>query len=309
MTTGVTRLDEDLALFFQRQLTALVTKTQNRVYPELKIANGDVVPVKDFPELRLKENVEIAEFDLYGIAKVIADYATDFPTVGAVVRRQTYAIKDIGAKTLWSWKELQQSRAENVPLEAKRMEALRTATDRKMNVVGYEGDADFGLPGIFTSQIPRQTAASTFAGAATPDALKAIIDVAVRTVKSNTNSTTTPAMVVLPQVQLDILGDTMRSTNSDITVLQAIKDAQAAKGISLEFVEDNNLKGKGTNGEDCMLILPYDEEKLCFGVAMDFTIPPELTQWTGAQYIVHSLARILGIMAYEPLSALIVEGI
>lgn len=309
MTTGTMRLDEDLALFAQRQLTQVVVKAQNRVYPDLKIANGDILPVKEFPELRMKETVEIAEYDLYGIAKVVVDYGTDFPTVGAVVRRQSYNIKDIGAKTHWSWKELQQSRSENVPLEAKRLEALRAANDRKINVVGFDGDADYGLPGLFTSQIPRQTAASTFAAAASADALKAIVDVAVRTVKSNTNSTSTPAVIVMPQVQLDILGDTMRSTNSDITVLQAIKQGQAAKGINLEFIEDNNLKGKGTNGEDVMLVLPYDEEKICFGMAMDFSIPPELTQWINAQYQVHALSRILGVMAYEPLSGLIVEGI
>lgn len=302
------RLDEENLLFAQRQLTGIETKVYERDYSrQFKMANGEILPVVVMQEYEAKRFIEIAELDVFGMAEVISDYSKGGPRVGVVARRQQYPIRTIGDHAAWSWEEILMAQAENIPLEEKSLGATRIAYEAKLNRTGYFGDIEYGLPGIFTSNIARMTSATTFAAAANPDALLALLNNPVSALVQATRGFEVPQIVVLPARQGQQVGNTMRSTNSDVSVLSAFLDLQQKLGQVKQVIIDDNLRGAGTNGEDCMLILPDEEEAICLAIAMDYTILP--VQQINLEYVVHALGRIIGAMVIRQMSGLIVEGI
>lgn len=305
MTTQI-RQDEENLLFAQRALTKVASKIYERTYP-FKMANGEVLPVDVMTEYAAESFIEIAEFDVFGLAAVIADYSKGGPRVGVVARRQMYPIKAVGDHCAWSWEEILKAQAHGLPLQEKNLGATRVAYESYLNRLGYFGDQDFGLPGLLTSNLPRMAAASTFAGAASPDALLALLNGAITSMLVSTNSMEIPRRIVLPQKQFQQLGTTMRASSSDVSVLAAFLDLQGKMTQPIEVIVDDNLKGAGTNGEDVMLILPYDPDAICLGIAMDFQLLP--VQQQNLEYVVHGLGRVIGAMVIRPMSGLIIEGV
>lgn len=305
MTTNI-RLDEESLLFAQRSLTKIAEEIYLREYPFM-MASGEIIPVKVMPELEAKKYVEIAELDVFGLAAVVADYSKGGPRVGVVARRQLYPIKTVGDHAAWSWEEILFAKAENLPLEDKNLEAARIAYEAYLNKCGYFGDPDYGLPGLLTSNLPRLSAATTFAAAASPDALLALLNSPIAAIRTSTNGFETPKKIVLPQKQFQQIGTTMRASNSDVSVLAAFQDLQTKMSQAATIVVDDNLRGAGTNGEDVMLILPDDSKAICLGVAMDFRLLPPQQQ--NLEYVVHGLGRVIGAMVIRPMSGLIIEGI
>jgi hypothetical protein len=301
-----TRLDAESLLFAQRQLTAIADMVYKREYPYM-MANGEIIPVKILTEYAFKRTIEIKELDVFGLAAVISDYSKGGPRVGLVARRQSYPIKTVGDHAAWSWEELKTAQAEDVPLESDSLEAARDAFEAYVNKLGYFGDSDYGLPGLLTSNLPRLAAATTFAAAASPDALLALLNSPVSTVRTSTNSFETPRKIVMPQKQYQQLGTTMRSSNSDISVLAAFLDLQAKMSQVTEIIVDDNLRGAGTNGEDVMLLLPDDEKAIFLGIPLDFEL--QEPQQQNLEIVVHGLGRVVGAIVVRPLSGMIVEGI
>ncbi|MFB2832942.1 major capsid family protein [Floridanema evergladense] len=302
------RMDEESLLFAQRSLTGIATKIYEKDYSaQFKAANGEICPVRVWNQYADKRWVEILELDVFGMAEVIADYSKGGPRVGVVGRRQTYPIRTIGDHAGWSWEEVLLAKGANIPLEQKSLGATRTAFEAKWNHTCYHGDADYGLPGLKTSNLPRLVSPTTFAAASTPDALLALLHEPVNSVSTNSNNMEVPKKIVLPSKQHSKIATTMRSTQGEKTVLKAFLEAQADLGQVTSVVKDDNLKGFGTNGEDCMLVLPEDEDAIVFALAMDYTLLP--VQQVNLEYVQHAVGRIIGAVVIRMLSGLIVEGI
>jgi hypothetical protein len=301
------RNDDDLALFAQRQLTTIAAKVLDKRYPTFKMISGDIVPVVPMPESMWDEYIEVEEYDVFGAAEVIADYSVGGPRVGTIVRRNFYRIQTLGDHVAWSWLELNQARAKNRPLQAKRLEAARVAYESTADQIGYFGSPEYGLQGILTSQIPRYVSASTFAAAASGDALLALLNAPVSDIMIRTKGLAQPVKVVMPTSQYELIGNTMRATGSDLSVMSQFLTLQQAKGQISQIIVADQLKGAGRNGSDVMLVLPDDEDVICYGLPMDFDVIPE--QQTNLEIVVHGLARIAGVLVFKPGECLIVEGI
>lgn len=303
------RMDDESLVLTQEQVKATLTKIYERDYSQrFKAANGEIQPVRVWNEYAAKKYIEIGEYDYFGLAEVIADWSKGGPRVGVKLRRQMYPIRTVGDHCAWSWEEILFARGENIPLEQKNLAATRIAFEAKFNKVCYFGDPDYGLPGLFTSNLGRLTAASTIRAASGFDAKAAIVLNAITALKEQ-NDLAMPKILVLPDKQAQDLGTTTRATagSSSESVLTSILNLQKDLGQIEKVVVDNNLKGAGTNGEDCMLILPDDEEEIVFVLAMDYNALP--VQQTNLEYVVHALGRIVGAVVTRIDSGVIVEGI
>lgn len=302
------RLDEESLLFAQRALTNVAAKVYEVDYSSrFKMANGGIIPVVVASEYATEKYIEIDQLDYFGLAEVIADYSKGGPRVGIVARRQIYPIRTIGDHAAWSWEEIQFAMGKNLPLQAKNLNATRIAFEAKTNKIGYFGDAEYGLPGILTSSLARMISASTFAAASSADSLLALLNSPVAALKTATNGVENPAKVVIPSKQFQQIGTTMRSANSDMSVLSSFLDLQQKMGQVGSVEVDDNLKGAGTNGEDVMLVLPNDEDAMCLMLAMDYTLLP--VQQQNLEYVQHAVGRVIGTVVTRPLSGMIVEGI
>lgn len=302
------RMDEESLLFAQRSLTKTAAKIYEKDYSDrFKAANGLICPVQVMSEYADQRFIEILELDIYGRAEVVADYSKGGPRVGVIGRRQSYTIRTIADHAGWSWEEVLMAKGAGLPLERKNLDATRIAFEAKCNHTFLFGDSDYGLPGLLTSNLGRMTAASTFAAASTPDALLALLNGPVATLSGISEAVPKPKRIVLPSKQHQQIGTTLRASTSDTSVLKAFLDMQGALGQINSVVVDDNLKGKGTNGEDVMLVLPDDGDAICFALAMDYTLLP--VQQLNLEYVQHAVGRIIGAMVMQPLSGMIVEGI
>jgi hypothetical protein len=312
----------DTALFAREQLTKQIEKASFKIYPDLKIASGKIMPVVDMPGYAYENEIVITQFDTYGIATVLAASANDGGRVGVVARRISYQIKTLTAFTEIDWLSLKQAQEKGLNIDSKYGYALRRGIDKKINSIGYDGDTAFGLQGIFTSQLPRLSLATTLAAAANGDVMLSLLSNAVSTVVSNGNTLFRPKKIVMPQQQQQLLGNTMRATGSDKTVLAQFLENQRELDQIEEIVVDNTLKGKGENGTDAMLILPFENVAnngsdsdstetypIYFALPMDMELPTEFEQWSDTVYKERAICRTGGVIVEEPLSGAIVSNI
>lgn len=299
--------DVETTIFTQRELTQLRAKIYERQYPEKLLANGNIIPISVQTEAQWDDYIEIEEYDIVGIAEVIADYSKGGPRVGNIVRRILYRIKTVGAHCGWSYEEIQKAKTHNRPLQEQRLRALREASDNYLNYHGYFGDLTYGLPGILSSNISRIQSASTFAAAPSTDAFLALLNGPIAAMRSLTNTLAMPKKIVLPQTQFSQMYDTYRSVGSDMTISDAFLNSQSKQGLVSQILCDNNLKGAGTNGSDVMLVLPDDDSKICLGIHLPFMMMPE--QQINWEYVIQSMMRTSLVQVAYPLESLIVEGI
>lgn len=320
-------VDNDLVMYARDQLLMSAAKATNKKYPSLKYTR--LFPVVNLPGYEWENSFEVVEFDAFGIAVVLADSATDGGKVGVVARRRRYPIKTISDYTEISWLAIQQSRSKNVPLEAKHGQALVFGIEKKNNSIAYDGDLDYGLKGVFTSQLPRMNAATTFAGAANPRARIDLLNNAVSTVVTNCTGMYLPTTIAMPTRQMNFLANDIYTDATGKTTLATFKENQAELGQITEFVMDDTLVGKGEGGTDAMLVLPgvnpnasadfvqptgdddegMEDYPIYYAIALDFTLPDEFGQWNDQMYRERAISRVAGLVVEDPRTGLIVSGI
>lgn len=305
---AVAHFDEETTLYAHRQLTRMRARTYEREYPMKHMANGEIIPIVIQTEAEWDDYIEIEEYDIVGIAAVIADYSKGGPRVGNVMRRALYKIKTVGDHVGWSWEEINKARTHDRPLQEQRLRAAREAIENYLNRGGYDGDPDFGLPGILNGvAIPRYYSATTFDAAPTTDDQLALLNAPVRAMMEMTNGMAMPRKMVLPEKQFAKIWETYRATGSDQVVAESFLNTQSRQGLISTIICDNHLQGKGENGGDVGLILPDDESKICLGVQMPLTFLPE--QQMNLEFVIHAVMRTSLVQCAYPLESMIMEGI
>lgn len=323
----------DLMLFAQNELLMSLAKVSNKIYPQLKYSR--LMPVVNLPGYEWENQFEITEFDSFGIAQVLADSANDGGLVGVVARRTRYSIKTLTDYVRIPWLLLQQAQAKGMPLDAKYAAALVYGMEKKNNDIAYNGDTDYGLQGIFTSQLPRMNALyplSTSVGS-TADQRLSVLNTAVSTVVQNCANVWIPKIIALPTKQLQFLSNDVYSTTTGKTVMQTFMENQTALGQIEAFIADDTLVGKGENGSDAMLVLPGPNPMLntneadtptgntvvesgalpnypmYYAIAKDFDVPMEFKQWDDTVYKERAVERVCGFIVEDPRTGLIVSNV
>lgn len=299
------KIDDDTLAFAARELTVLRSKVYEREYPEKKMANGQILPIEVMTEASWADEVEIEEYDIYGIMQVIADYSRGGNRVGVSTRRMRYPIRTIGAHAGYSLEEVNKARFAQKPLQAQRLRALRESYDNYQDQLGYYGDVNYGLQGLLTLPLPQMISATPMSAVTSADDLLALLNSYVGAILEATNGIESPKKMVLPEAQYRRIFSTYR-TNTSETIGEAFLRSQRAQGLINEIIIDVKLK-KALNGKDVAVLLPDDVDKISLGVAIPYTMLPEQVQ--NMEFVTHSYARVAGVMCKYPLSTLIVTNI
>lgn len=315
-------VDGDLSIFARNSLTKAIERAAAKPHPRLKLAAGEIVPIIVLEGCEWDTTIEVYEWDSWGIAAILAPNANDGGRVGIFARKMSYPVRTISDFTLVPWAEIQTAAAKNVDIDSRYAMALLHGIDKELNKIGYSGEPDFGLQGIFTSQLSRTNFAVTFANA-TPTQLYSMVTNAANMTVLNSNTIWQPKIMVMPQKQHDIFGSTMRSDGSDLSVMTQFLTNQKALGGIEEIIIDNSLKGKGDNGSDAILFLPYDDEPnsdevetdtgealhpVYMALTLEAYVPPEFQQWDDTNYRERMVCRTAGIVVTDPTSGLIASG-
>src|SRR5210317_1330193 len=114
------RMDEGLAAFFARELESKKAQSYDVLRAPLK--GMQLVPV-DSTAGSGAETITYQQYDMTGIAKVIANYADDLPRADISGKEFTARVKSVGNAYGYNLQEIRAAQYAGKSLEARRAEA------------------------------------------------------------------------------------------------------------------------------------------------------------------------------------------
>jgi hypothetical protein len=142
------RLDADNTGLFARQLEFIYSETYDIEYPENKART--FFPV-DNRVPAAAESYTYRTFDRKGSARLVNNFATDFPTVEMVGYETTQKVKSLGDSYIYSIQEMRAAAMAGVPLDAMKARAARDVMEYELERIAWTGDSNSGLYGVLSA--------------------------------------------------------------------------------------------------------------------------------------------------------------
>lgn len=301
------RLDANEGIFFARSLEAIRAQTYD--VKRVNLAALNVMPVDtSIPEGAT--TITYRQFDTVGMAKVIANYANDLPRADVAGKEFTSAIRSIGIAFGYNTQEIRSAVFSGVALNTRKAAAATRAHQEKINQIAFFGDAENGLPGLFTNtNIPEVTLLADGTGSAKTFASKTAEKI-VRDVNSVINKVLVQSKGVhratevwMPIEQYALIATTQNSSASDTTILSFLQ--QVNPGVTFRSLVE--LDGAGAGGADRMYALENSADNYQLNIPMMMRM--HSPQITGLEYVVPCESRCGGVTVEYPLAFAFADGI
>jgi hypothetical protein len=306
------RLDAGEEAFFLRQLEYIKVKQYEVKHKPLRAA--EFIPVSSEAPPGA-DTITIRYYDIVGLAKIIHDYASDFPRVDTYGIEKKFPVKSIGTSFGYSVKEIRRSQLAGLPLDQRRAIAAQRASDELIDKIAWLGDTATGLfglinyPGISEYTVP---AVGNQNGATnskkwvnkTPDQIIADIAGIINGVVVATNGKEIPDTLIVPTYLYTYLSATRVSSYSDKNILTYIKENFL---MLKEISWVNELAGVGAGGTDRFMVYVKDPEHLTLEIPQVFE--QFAPQQENMQFSVPCHAETAGVICYYPLSVAFGDGI
>lgn len=307
MSEQFNKLDAGESTFFARELEQIRAKAYNVKYAALK--GISFVPV----DTSLDPGTEIVTFrqwDMVGMAKIIASYASDFPRSDVSAKEFTTKVKSIGASYGYNVQEIRAARREGRPLDQQKANACKRAIDQFLDKVCQTGDSSTGLTGLLnlantqTYTIPSDgTGSSPLWANKTSDLVARDMHTAVRTMVEATYELEQPDTMILPLTSFGYISTTRMSTIDSTTILEYfLKTSPYITTVASWYA----LETAGSGSTKRMVVYRRDPDALQFLLPIPFEqFPPEQR---GMEFVTACHARCGGVVAYYPMSILYADG-
>lgn len=305
MNKNPMRLDAGESAFFARQIEHVKANTYDTKYKNLKATM--LIPVSTEAPSG-SETITYRSYSQVGLAKIIADYANDFPRVDVYGEEVTAKVRGIGTSYGYSIKEIRRAQIAGTPLEQRRANAARRANDEKVNRIAFNGDSVYGLqglidyPGITEATLTTGTSGNTWA-LKTPDEIIADVTALQTAIVETTNGREIPDTLIVPIAQYNILKNTRMTDGNDTTILSYILD----NGIfeTVEWVTE--LASAGDGDADRIMAYTRDPEHLTLEIPQAFEMFEPEKQ--GMEYTIACHSECGGVIVYYPLSIAYMDGV
>ena len=300
-------LDAAEQVFFDEQLALLKSRTYDVQHKELKALMLLPVSTEQDPGA---EHIIWRSFDAVGTAKLVSDYANDYPRVDIGGEEHTSPIKEIGASYGYSIKEIRRAQKAGISLDAKKAVACRRAIDEKQDAIAWKGDAKGKLPGFInhpgiTEYVPANGAGGgkDWSGK-TADEIVADFAGIISAAPESTNGIENPDTVIMPLSLYNKLQNTPYGSNRDKTILGFIRE-NYPQITRIEWVQD--LVGAGAGGTNRVMAYARDPLKVEVQIPQRFEqMPPQLT---GKVYDIICSQSTGGTLVYYPQSVVFADGL
>jgi hypothetical protein len=218
------KLDANESIFFKRQLEYIKAQTYDKKYRDLK--GLSLFPVTSEAGPAATE-ITWRSWDKVGVAKMISDYASDFPRVDIFGTEQTIKVKGLGASYGYSIEEIRRAQMAGVPLEAKRAAMVREVIERKHDSIIWNGDTETGLkgflayPGITEYTVPATGTGGTKTWSTkTSDQILTDLNGIVDGILSATNGIEQPDTMLMPLEAYRLISQKRLSDYTEKSVLK-----------------------------------------------------------------------------------------
>ena len=287
------RLDQSEVVFFKRELEFVKSQTYDTVYKDLKAFN--LFPVSTEAPNGATE-ITWRSFSQFGLAKIIADYAHDFPRVDLYGEEHTVKIYDIGDSYGYSIPEIRRAALAGFALETRRAAVARRAVDELMNTLAFFGDATYNIqgfidyPGITEYVVPVGAGGSTTWALKTPDEILTDLHGLINAIVEGTTGKEVPDTIIMPLAQYNILKNTRLDDTLDKTIWTFFKENHPE--ITIEWAEE--LNGAGDSDGDRFMAYTKDAMHVTFEIPLAFEQLEE--EKTGMEYRIPCHGSCAGII-------------
>ena len=305
--TNPMRLDDKESAFFERELVSIKLKTYDAKLAELK--GLSLIPISTDAGSGANE-IGYRRYRGVGFAKIIADYAKDFPRVDVFGEEASVKVKGIGDSYGYSIPEIRASQRAGKNLDTRRATTARRAHDEMMNKMALKSDPVNGTNGLIdyagisevTLQADGNGDSKTWASKDVDKILRDI-NAIVDAVMVPTSGREIPDTLLLPLSQYNDLAN-RRIGTSGITLMKYIlQNNPYIKRI--EWLTE--LKSAGASGVDRAMVGKFDEDHITLEIPQPFEQFD--AQQEGMEFTIPCHSECAGTIIYYPLAFAFADGI
>lgn len=302
------RLDSNESVFFNRELAFVKSRSYDAKYAELK--GLTLIPISTETGAGINEIV-YHQYRGVGFAKVIADYAKDFPRVDIYGEEKSVKVKGIGDSYGYSIKEIRASHRTGKNLDQRRAITARRAHDETINRMALKSnpvDGTFGLldfPGITEVVLQNDgTGSSKTWASKTPDQIVRDINDMVNAVMEPTSAREVPDTLLLPIAMYNDVATRRIGEAGEKTLMKYIlENSPYIKKI--DWLAE--LKNFGAGNTNRALIGRFDEEHITLEIPQPFE--QFEAQQEGMEFTIPCHSECAGTIIYYPLAFAYADGI
>lgn len=302
------RLDRGEAAYFAREAEHIKAQTYDAKPKELKAlliipVNTDAGPGATTITFRRYTGV--------GFAKIISDYAKDFPRVDVYGEEDSVKVYSIGDSYGYNIMEVRSAAmTPGKNLELRRALTARRAHDEKVNDLALKGDAKYKIqgllnyPGITEATLPADgSGGSTRFKDKTEDQILRDINLLTDAVMIPTNNREVPDTMLLPLAAYNHLANKRLGDNETTLLKYILNNNPVIKRI--DWLSELSSAGEGKT--DRVLIGKFDDEHITLELPQPFEqFDPEQK---GMEYEIPCHSRCAGVIVYYPMAFCYADGI
>lgn len=315
MKTQQERADADLILFAARELEHVSREVQLVKYPAFK--QRQLIPT-DFSVNPGARSYTYYTLDMIGYAKVVGNYAKDFPRVTVRKSENVSTIKSLGDSYGYDLQDMRAASMSGMSLDMTLATAAKQGIQQTERDIAFFGSVEDNLPGFFTNtNIPSTsvaadgTASSTLFSSKTADQILRDMNDCVSTIVDQTNDVEQANTLLMAPTEYELIrklripeiNETVLSfftrTNPEIEVVKCLQCKEPTSGwssVGASFATGNIMVAYRRDPLVLQLIIPQDFEQF----------PPEREN---LEWSVNCHERIGGTIVRLPLACNISEGV
>lgn len=304
-------IDADGAFFFQRQLELIKARSYDVRYAELKART--LFPVSNEGGAGIT-SITYRTYDQSGAAKIINAYADDLPRADVAGKETTIPVRSVGISYGYNLDEIQSSQMTGAALDQRRANAARRSNEQVVNDVAFYGDAQSGLPGLFSNpNIPTGAVVNPGSGTQwvnkTPDQILFDVNDLFTDIFETTKMVEQGNTLLLPPNQWSYIMSTPRSSNSDTTIAQYLVQNSPYLSSLEDLIPVNECDSTNNPllSADAMVAYDRSPDKLQLEIPVELEMLP--VQQKNLEFVVPGRSRLGGLNIYYPLSLAIATGI
>lgn len=306
------RLDAKATSALALELEDVRAQTYDIKYPTLKARS--LVPVDTSVDPGA-ESVAYKQWDDYGMAEIITNYADDLTMVDTLAEKFTSPIHSLGKGYQYSVQDLRRAAMNGSSLDQRRARAARRAIERSIDTIAAVGSAKGKLRGLINHpNVTVLTAANDgtstrwVGGRATPKTSLLIqkdMHTAITQIWTATKQIHEANTIALATTEYGHISQTPVGTDNQTTILRSFLQNNPHVDMVDFWYKLDTADAAGTGPR--MVTYQRDPE------VMELVIPQEFEQFPpqarNLAFLVPCHARIGGVLLYYPLAVAYMDGI
>lgn len=300
--TGSERLDDAGSIFLARELDALRARIYDQETVQYNALN--VFPVQS-EAAGWQDTLTVRVIGSFGMARIISDYSDNIPMVGIWGSSATVTLYTVADAYAFSTAEIEKAIATGKQLSERLAVAARRGVDAKINDLVWNGDADYGIVGVFDHPNITHMAGSDWTAAAGAGAANMLSDLnkAISEIMRMTKGLHNANAIVFPIAAQQIL--TTQLPNTSISYKTYL--TQENPGLQISFAQelDDIDLDTGATGKGAVLVFEKSVDVAAIELSQPFRQHP--AQWNNLHAKVVCDAKTGGLIVYQPLCMILIK--